>query len=105
LTVADSAFTGNMNDQGGGIFNFGKLTLRRSTLNGNKALDFAGQRRGDRQLRRGPDYHNVHAEPLLGPLADNGGQIETRASARPARRSTRSRRGDPSAQTPSTSAA
>jgi predicted outer membrane repeat protein len=39
-TISDN--TVELNGAGGGIFNFGELTVRRSTLSGNRAMGFAG---------------------------------------------------------------
>jgi predicted outer membrane repeat protein len=119
LTVEDSTISGNSAGQpgleqarGGAIMNFGSGSITTTTIAGNRVLgdkaigggivdesslsvtasivannpgrnclgqvDDGGFNLED-HMTCGFANHNVHAEPLLGPLADNGGQTETRA--------------------------
>ncbi|MBE0688139.1 MAG: right-handed parallel beta-helix repeat-containing protein, partial [Anaerolineaceae bacterium] len=109
LTVTNSTFSGNSGGGGGGIYNYGTLTVTNSTFSGNSAVYGGGIYNLNGTLNyvntiiansmTGYDCYNdgdiginsknwveddscspeFIGDPLLGPLADNGGPTQTHA--------------------------
>jgi|SRR5215207_10335719 len=83
-TIAGNRVLGENNVIGGGIVDNSPLTVTASIVANNPGRNCLGQvNDGGFNLEDhrtcGFDDHGVHAEPLLAPLADNGGQTETLA--------------------------
>ncbi len=109
ITITNSTFNGNSANNGGGLGNLGTLTLINSTFSNNSAVGSGGGIRNDGTLNytntilanstNGGDCSNnsmintninnlvedsscsasLSGDPLLGPLANNGGFTETMA--------------------------
>jgi hypothetical protein len=107
ITISNSTFSGNHATDGGAIFNAGGLTVINSTFSGNHATTIGGiHNPGGRAtlkntiVANNPGTSNcagiivdgggnlsfpdttcpgIHADPLLGPLQDNGGLTWTMA--------------------------
>jgi hypothetical protein len=87
-SITSSTIVGNRvlgdNAIGGGIVDNAPLTVTTSIIANNAGRNCLGQVDDggfnlEDRMTCGFADHGVHAEPLLAPLADNGGQTETRA--------------------------
>ena len=100
MTVTNSTVSGNAASEGGGIYNYGWVSVIKSTISGNTATSgggifnhnyvtatnsiVAGNMAGTNPNLRGnlstsSSFNLLDVDPLLGPLANNGGSTPTHA--------------------------
>ena len=83
LTVTNSSFSGNTASQGGGFWNSGTATFKNTIVANNRP---GGNCRGATIIDGGGNLSypgtacpGINANPMLGPLQNNGGPTETMA--------------------------